>query len=143
MGDSRSRVGYTVSRYRIIDKLCSGGMGIVYRAEAVKLGRVVALKFLSEQNSEDPQSLDRFYRAARAISTLNHPSICSIYEIVKSDGQPFIAMELLKGRGLDAELQGKPVALPTLLNIGIQLAAGLEAAHFKGIAFELTGPRTP
>jgi serine/threonine protein kinase len=131
-----------VSRYRITDKLGSGGMGIVYRAEAVKLGRVVALKFLCEQNSEDPQSLDRFNRAARAISTLNHPSICSIYEIVESDGQPFIEMELLQGRGLDAEMQGKPVASPTLLNIGIQLAAGLEAAHSKGIAFELRGPRT-
>ncbi|HWO34443.1 MAG TPA: protein kinase [Candidatus Acidoferrum sp.] len=133
MSDSRSRVGHTVSHYRIVDKLGSGGMGIVYRAEDVKLGRVVALKFLSEQISEDPQSLDRFYREARAISTLNHPSICTIYEIDESDGQPFIAMELLEGRGLDAEMQGKPVALERLLNVGIQLSAGLEAAHSKGI----------
>jgi serine/threonine protein kinase len=133
MSDSRARVGRTVSHYRIIDKLGSGGMGIVYRAEDVKLGRVVALKFLSEQISEDPQSLDRFYREARAISTLNHPSICTIYEIDESDGQPFIAMELLEGRGLDAEMQGKPVALERLLNLGIQLSAGLEAAHSRGI----------
>src|ERR1700722_8449941 len=133
MSDWRSRVGQTVSNYRILDKLGSGGMGIVYRAEDTKLGRIVALKFLSEQISEDPQSLDRFNREARAISALNHPSICTIYEIDESDGQPFIAMELLEGRGLDAAMHGQPFTLEKLLNIGIQLSAGLEAAHSKGI----------
>jgi eukaryotic-like serine/threonine-protein kinase len=125
--------GRTISHYKILEKLGSGGMGVVYRAEDLKLGRFVALKFLSDQSGSDPANLERFMREARAVSALSHPNICTIYEIDEREGQTFISMELLEGRSLDAEPHGKALAIEKLLNMALQLAAGLEAAHSKGI----------
>jgi eukaryotic-like serine/threonine-protein kinase len=131
--DSSSMLGRTVSHYRIVAELGSGGMGVVYRAEDLKLERSVALKFLSERYASDSRSLERFVREARATSALNHPNICTIYEIDEVEGLTFIAMELIEGRSLQMESSGKALGLETVLNLGLQLAAGLEAAHLKGI----------
>src|SRR5436189_567106 len=126
-------IGQTISHYRITGQLGSGGMGVVYEAQDLTLGRRVALKFLPPDVARDSAALDRFLFEARAASALNHPNICTIYAVENSDGQSFIAMELLEGQSLDYKLLGPPLPLDRLLDISIQLTEALEAAHAKGI----------
>ncbi|HEY1925452.1 MAG TPA: serine/threonine-protein kinase [Candidatus Acidoferrum sp.] len=133
MPDSPSLVGVTVSHYRIVEKLGGGGMGVVYRAEDVRLGRSVALKFLPPELTRDRLTLERFQREARAASSLNHPSICTLYDIDEYDGQPFLVMEVLEGQTLLDRIDGKPMRTPQLLELVIEVADGLQAAHTQGI----------
>src|SRR5215472_13672262 len=125
--------GTTISHYHVLRKVGSGGMGAVYEAEDTRLGRRVALKFLPENPGCDPRTLQRFEREARAASSLNHPSICTIYEVEEHNGRPVIVMELLQGESLKEHIGKGPIPCDEVLDLGIQVSDALEAAHIKGI----------
>src|SRR6476646_486261 len=126
-------IGRVISHYRVVEQIGAGGMGVVYKAEDTRLGRHLALKFLPAEASQDRIALERFQREARAASSFNHPAICTIYDIGEFEGRQFIAMELLDGQPLDQFIGGKPLPINRVIDLGVQIADALDAAHAQGI----------